>query len=127
MKPYQISQAIAPVSNEEINCLVQQGVFSRNLNNLWSASTLTILKKDGQISIVSDFRELNKRLICTPIPLPNIRDLRDSILSHVEYFTTIDILQSYHQMKLNKQSRDFCTIILPWESTITTVPRWIFF
>ena len=63
-----------------------------------------ICNSDGQIRIVSDFCRLNIRLICTLFPQPNIRVQHDSILAHVEYFTTIFILQNYY----------ICTIILPW-------------
>ena len=63
---------------------------------------------------MDDFRELNKRLILTPFPLPNIRDLRDLVLCDVKYFTTLDILQGYYQLKLSPQSSDICTIVVPW-------------
>ena len=90
------------------------GILSPNPNSAWGAPTFAIPKKDRKIRIVSDFRELNKRLVCTSFWLPNIRDLCDLILYHIKYFTTLDILQGYYQLKLSSQSRDICTIVVPW-------------
>ena len=99
-KPYRVPHAIKKIFRQEIDRLVKEKVFSPNSDSQWGAPTFAIPKKDGRICIVTDFRELNKRLIRTPFPLPNIRDLRDSILHQVEYFTTLDIMQGFYHMKL---------------------------
>ena len=57
---------------KEVARLVKLGVLIKQPFSQWGAPTSIMLKKNGQVWVITDFREVNKRLIQTPYPIPKI-------------------------------------------------------
>lgn len=53
-----------------------------------------------------DFRQLNKKLIKDRFPIPRIEEILDR-LGGTRYFSTLDMSQSFLQIPLGENSRDF--------------------
>ena len=79
----------------------------------WAAPTFIIPKKDGTVRFISDFRELNKRIKRKPYPIPKIQDLMQKIKGF-QYGTSLDLNMGYYHIELSPQSKQICTIVLPW-------------
>ena len=62
------------VFKEEIDRLVDIGLFTKVELAECSSPTFCIPKKDGRIRIVTDYRKVNKYIKRKPHPLPNIMD-----------------------------------------------------
>ena len=62
---------------------------------------------------ISDFRELNKRIKSRPYPIPKIQDLLLK-LEGFKYATSLDLNMGYYHFRLCPNSRQLCTIVLPW-------------
>ena len=55
-KPYKVPQAHMKVFKQEIDGLVEIGLFTKVEMSEWSSPTFCIPKKDGRIQIVTDYR-----------------------------------------------------------------------
>ena len=112
-KPFRIPQSMYSVLKKEVERLIKIGVLLPNPISMWAAPSFAIPKKDGAIRFISDFWQLNKSTKRKPFPLPHIRDMIHSV-GRMRWATPVDLSMGYYHMKLNKESRDVCTIILPW-------------
>ena len=97
----------------EVDRLCKLGVLKRVNRSEWAAPTFLIPKKDGTVRFISDFRELNKRLKRKPYPLPTIQDLLMK-LEGFQYGTSLDLNMGYYHIELHPDSKELCTIVLPW-------------
>lgn len=52
-----------------------------------------------------DYRQVNKRLIADKYPLPRIEDILDN-LGRARYFSVLDLFSGFHQIPLERESRD---------------------
>jgi len=55
--------------------------------------------------LVIDYRQINKKLLSDKFPLPRIDDILDQ-LGRAKYFSCLDLMSGFHQMELEKSSRD---------------------
>lgn len=55
--------------------------------------------------LVIDYRQLNKKLLSDKFPLPRIDDILDQ-LGRAKYFSCIDLMSGFHQIELEKSSRN---------------------
>ena len=97
----------------EVDRLVEIGVLKKVNRSAWAAPTFIIPKKDGTVRFISDFRELNKRIKRKPFPIPKIQDLLLK-LEGFKYATSLDLNMGYYHVELSAQSKELCTIVLPW-------------
>lgn len=70
-------------------------------------SPLLIVPKKGikdKWRLVVDYRQLNKKLHEDRFPLPRLEDILDR-LGRARYFSTIDLMSSFHQIELEPESR----------------------
>ena len=82
-------------------------------NSQWAAPTFIVQKKNGTVRFISDFRELNKRIKREPYPIPKIQDLLLK-LEGFKYATSLDLNMRYYHINLSTDSKQLCTIVLPW-------------
>lgn len=55
--------------------------------------------------LVVDYRQINKKLVADKFPLPRIDDILDQ-LGRAKYFSCLDLMSGFHQIGLEKKSRD---------------------
>ena len=101
------------VFKQEINRLVEIGLFTKVELSEWSSPTFCIPKKDGRIRIVTDYRRVNKIVKRKACPLPNIMDTIMS-LGSFKYATSIDLNMGYYAIEMDEMAQKICTIVLPW-------------
>ena len=97
----------------EVERLCETGVLRKVNRSEWAAPTFIIPKKDGSVRFISDFRELNKRIKRKPYPIPKIQDMLLN-LDGFKYATSLDLNMGYYHIELSPQSKQLCTIVLPW-------------
>ena len=68
-------------------------------------------KQQNLYRVVTDFRVLNERLVCINQTFPLVRDCLDATgNSACEVFTVIDFRDTYHTLRLAKESQKYCRI-----------------
>ena len=97
----------------EVDRLCKIGVLKRVNRSRWAAPTFIIPKKDKTVRFISDFRELNKRIHRVPYPIPHIQDMLLN-LEGFSYATSLDLNMGYYHLELSPQSKELCTIVLPF-------------
>ena len=71
---------------------------------------MPVPKGDGKIRICGDYKvTVNQSLQVDQYPLPKPEDLFAS-LAGGEKFSKIDLMQAYHQLQLQEESREFVTV-----------------
>jgi hypothetical protein len=63
-----------------------------------------VKKKDETMHICIDYRALNKKSIKNRYPIPRIDELIDELHGAV-YFSRIDLMFGYHQIKVRKDNK----------------------
>ncbi|GFW56680.1 retrovirus-related Pol polyprotein from transposon 297 [Trichonephila clavipes] len=67
-------------------------------------------QKDGSPRVCIDFRKLNRVLVKDHYPLPLIEDILDK-LQDTRVFSTIDLLNGFFHVPVNKQSRPYTSFV----------------
>ena len=63
-------------------------------------------KKDGTLRVCVDYRQVNKDTVPDRYPMPRVDELVDAIGRRKgKYFTTLDLMKGYHQVKIEEQSK----------------------
>ena len=57
--------------------------------------------------MVCDFREVNKHIKKPHFPFPNLQDIKNFIKKESRYFIKLDLSESYHQIRLHRDSRKY--------------------
>ena len=71
----------------------------------WSSPIMMVTKADNTPRLCIDYRNLNKATIKDNYPLPLIKDTLGTLYGN-NSFTTLDLLKGYHQIKVEKSSRE---------------------
>ena len=74
-------------------------------NSPWASPVVLVRKKDGTLRFCVDYRGLNSVTRLDQFPLPRIDDLLDQ-LGKSHYFTTLDLVSGYWQIRVDKPSRE---------------------
>jgi hypothetical protein len=117
IKGFRTPQALKETFDKEIQRLLKSGVIEPSTSE-YSAPAFLVPKKaltgtnEKRYRLVIDYRELNKKLIGDVYPIPHLEEILDS-LSNNHYFSTIDMLNGFHQIELENNSRDFTSFNTP--------------
>lgn len=79
----------------------------------WANPIVMVRKSDGKYRFCIDFRKVNKISKKDAYPLPQMTGILDKLRA-ARYISTVDLSQAYHQIPLEKSSR---------EVTVFSVPR----
>lgn len=109
VRQYRIPHSHREVLKDMIDEYERQGLIEK-CSSEFNSPLLLVAKKDDfgnktDLRFVIDYRKLNEMTQMRIFPIPRIEDILDD-LGGCEYFTTLDIKGAFHQIKLNKESRD---------------------
>ena len=68
----------------------------------YSAPIILVPKKNNDLRLAVDYRALNKHVVSNKFPLPRIDEILDSISDKYKIFTSLDLTQGYHQVKITE-------------------------
>ena len=96
---------------EELQCLVQEGILEPVEFSSWASPTVTVLKADKRsVRLCGDFRlTINPVTKLDRYPIPKVEDLFAK-LAGGRHFTMIDLSQAYQQIPLNEASKVYAVI-----------------
>lgn len=109
--PYTMVPPKAAILNNIVDDLLNQGIIERCTSS-WASPTFLVKKRDGSYRIVHDYREVNKKILFDPYPSSQIQDCLNS-LHGAKIFSSIDLVNSFHQVKLDKNSRNITAFVTP--------------
>lgn len=99
--------------NDEINSQIQKMLKDKIIEpsvSSYNSPILLVPKKSDDNTkkwrLVVDFRQLNKKVLEDKFPLPRIDTILDQ-LGRAKYFTTLDLMNGFHQIPLDEESRKF--------------------
>jgi hypothetical protein len=105
---------------KELTAMVENGIIvpttylpSNSKSAGWSFPCRLIQKKTGDKRLVTNFMELNKITTRDTWPLPIMTDLLEQ-LGGSNFFTSMDLLKGFHQIKVNDASINKLTISTPF-------------
>ena len=90
----------------------------------WASPTFGILKKTGDIRIITDFRELNKWAKVDPYSLSRINETLQK-LDQFKSATALDLSLGFIQFHLTKQARNCTVQSYHGVNTNTCVCQWV--
>lgn len=74
---------------------------------------MVVEKRNGELRLCLDPQDLNKALIKENFLIPKLEEL-SARLSHMKYFTVLDLKQGFWQIKLDERSSNICTFSTPF-------------
>ena len=94
-----------PLAQEiERQCIeLEEGGIIRKSRSPYSAPVVPVRKPDGTLRLCIDYRALNKHTKSDAFPLPNLIDSIYNMFG-ARYFTTIDLVRGYYQIKMADDS-----------------------
>ena len=95
----------SPLERAEVEAQVKKLLdlgFIRPSNSPYGAPVLFVKKPDGSLRMCIDYRALNKITVKNKYPLPRIDVLLDH-LAGAQWFSTLDLAQGYHQVRVTQQ------------------------
>ena len=116
VKPIKIPPRKCPLAqreiiNEELDKMLEQNVVEPS-DSPWSAPICLVKKSDGTYRFAIDFRGLNSVTEKDAYPLPNIRQIFDT-LSGSKWYNTIDCASGYWQVPLHPDSKKYTAFATP--------------
>ena len=80
----------------------------------WASKAFPVIKGNGkEVRIVSDFKQLNKAIERPHWPTESSDQLLRNIESDSRFFVTLDLTSGYHQVEVDKESRNLLCISMP--------------
>jgi len=95
---------------KQVGKLISDGIVEPSVSE-YNSPLLLVPKKSSPGSnvkkwrLVIDYRQINKKLLSDKFPLPRIDDILDQ-LGRAKYFSCLDLMSGFHQIELEKGSRD---------------------
>ena len=97
-KFYRLSPAEKVEVEAKVAELLEKGWIQPS-HSPYGSRVLFVGKKDGGLRMCVDYRPLNDQTVKNKYPIPRIDDLLDH-LHGAQYFTSLDLQQAYHQVRL---------------------------
>jgi hypothetical protein len=102
-RPYRLPESQKEEIDRQMKQLVEDGIVTRS-DYPWNSPLLIVPKRAGpdgrpKWRMVVDFRKLNEKTIRDAHPLRDITEILDQ-LGQSKYFTCLDMVMGYHQIKL---------------------------
>lgn len=109
VKNYRLPKTQKTEINRQVNELLENNLIEQSISSYNSPLILVPKKTNDNTKkwrMCVDFRMLNKKLIQDKYPLPRIDDILDS-LGKAKYFSTLDLYSGFHQIAIDKESREY--------------------
>lgn len=91
--------------------LLERGII-RQSNSEFSSPIVMVKKKSGEMRLCVDYRDLNSVTVKDNFPIPHIED-QVAALQNMNFFSTIDLKNAYHQIKMNPESVKYTAFTTP--------------
>lgn len=110
IKNYRIPHTHKEEIERQVTKLISDGIVEPSHSEYNSPILLVPKKslpssKEKRWRLVIDYRQINKKLVADKFPLPRIDDILDQ-LGRAKYFSCLDLMSGFHQIQLEKKSRD---------------------
>lgn len=110
-QPYRLSHSEQAVVKSKINELLEAGIIKESESS-FASPVILVKKKNGDYRMCVDYRALNAITVKDRYPLPNIDD-QVSKLAGKQFFTSLDMAQGYHQLRINPDDTHKTAFITP--------------
>ena len=108
--PRQIPVAIKPMVEDEINRLVNIGIWEKVQTSEWGTPLVPVIKKDGGVRLCGDYKiTVNPNIIVAQHPLPNVNHMI-AFFANCTIFTKIDLRHAFNQLVMDEVSQEICTL-----------------
>jgi len=111
IKNYRTPHQNKPEIDAQIKKMIEDDIIEPSVSE-YNSPILLVPKKSlpGQPNqkrwrLVVDYRQVNKKLLSDKYPLPRIDDILDQ-LGRAKTFSCLDLISGFHQIELEKNSRD---------------------
>lgn len=105
--PFQLRDKV----QKQIDVLLKQDIIERVIGPTpWVSPIVPIEKKNKDVRICVDIRQANRAIVRDRFPLPVIEEILDKVKGS-NWFSTLDIKDAYHQIKLDKKSHEITTFV----------------
>ncbi|KAG8173901.1 hypothetical protein JTE90_003079 [Oedothorax gibbosus] len=112
-RPFPIPVALRDNVRSQIEELQSAGILEKS-NSQYAFPLILVRKKtQGEYRLVIDYRKLNLITISSTYKLPLISDILNS-LRGANFFNTLDMNSSFHQIKLREQDRHLTAFSSPY-------------
>ena len=112
MRQYRLSHGEQDELRKQVKELLKKGWIQPSTSPFGSP-VLFVPKPDGSWRMCIDFRALNKLTIRNSWPLPRIDDLVEG-LAKAKVFSSLDLAQGYHQIRISKEDVPKTAFKTPW-------------
>ena len=103
--PRRLPYALRRELEEELVRLESTGCIEPSTSP-YASGLVLVRKKDGTLRVCVDYRQVNKDTVPDRYPMPRVDELVDAIGRRKgKYFTTLDLMKGYHQVKMDEQSK----------------------
>ena len=109
--PRRLPNTLKPVVEGQVKEMLENEII-RPSQSPWASPIVLVQKKDGTWRFCVDYRKLNDVTIKVAFPIPQINDLIDT-LSGQQYFTTLDMISGYWQVKVDENSKEKTAFTIP--------------
>ena len=103
------------IIRRDINDMLRNGWIKRGYGS-WAARLVPVLKSDRTIRMCADYRALNDRTKADAYPSANPDIIMDK-LHGKKYFSKLDALKGYYQIRLNENIQELTGFTCPLGSS----------
>lgn len=108
---HRMSPAVRQEISRQLEQMQRSGVIESS-QSPWASPVVLVKKRDGSHRFCVDYRALNAVTVPDSFPLPRIDDLLDQ-LGKSTYFSTIDLVSGFWQIRLNPSAQKKTAFVVP--------------